>query len=491
MLASLNLLPAYPELFLALSALLILLADLFIAERQRHHTYWLTLLVVAVVTGLNVLLLGLGDSRYSFYGSFVADPMAYLLKAFVGLSVLITLVYSRQYIADRGMLKGEFYTLTMFSMLGQMILISANSLLVLYLGLELMALSTYALVAMRRDHAVATEAAIKYFVLSALASGFLLYGMSMIYGATGSLDLGDIAFAVANPQINQKVLAFGIVFLVAGIAFKLGAVPFHMWLPDVYHGAPTAVTLIIASAPKLAAFAMLFRLLVEGLMPQAVHWQQMLGVLAVLSLALGNIAAIAQTNLKRMLAYSTIGQMGFMLLGFTAGMVSGNRLSAPDAYSAALFYSIVYVITTLGSFGVILLLARAGFEADNIEDLKGLNQRSPWMALVMLLLMFSLAGIPPMVGFWAKLAVLQAVVNAGYLWLAVLAVLFSLIGAFYYLRVVKVMYFDTPTDTALPTPRTEACVVLAINGAFVLVLGVFNDGLLKLCLNVIKISLAS
>ncbi|MCA3154253.1 MAG: NADH-quinone oxidoreductase subunit NuoN [Burkholderiales bacterium] len=490
-LASLNLTPAYPEIFLALAAMGILLLDLFISDARRYYTYWLTLLTLAITAALNLQLLASGETQYSFYGTFVGDPVAYLLKIFACGAVAVTLIYARQYAADRGMMKGELYTLAMFSLLGQMILISANSLLILYLGLELLALSMYALVALRRDDASATEAAMKYFVLGALASGFLLYGMSMIYGATGTLDLSEIAKVAANPTTNEKVLVFGIVFLVAGIAFKVGAVPFHMWVPDVYHGSPTAITLMIAGAPKLAAFAMILRLLAEGLLTQAGDWQLMLGIVAVLSIALGNITAIAQTNLKRMLAYSTIAQMGFMLLGFMSGVVSGNSLSAADAYSASMFYSIVYVFTTLGTFGVILLLARQGFECDTIDDLKGLNKRAPWLAFIMLLLMFSLAGIPPTVGFWAKLSVLQAVVNAGYIGLAIAVVIFSLIGAFYYLRVVKAMYFDAPTDAEQVTGRVDAKAVLALNGALVLVLGLFNDSLLNLCLNAVKLTLSS
>lgn len=490
-LASLNLTPAYPEIFLALAAMIILLLDLFISDAKRHYTYRLTLLALAVTAALNLQLLGSGETQYSFYGTFVGDPVAYLLKIFACAAVAVTLIYARQYATDRGMMKGELYTLAMFSLLGQMVLISANSLLVLYLGLELLALSMYALVALRRDDASATEAAMKYFVLGALASGFLLYGMSMIYGATGTLDLSEIAKVAANPATNQKVLVFGLVFLVAGIAFKVGAVPFHMWVPDVYHGSPTAITLMIAGAPKLAAFAMILRLLGEGLLPQAGDWQVMLGILALLSVALGNVTAIAQTNLKRMLAYSTIAQMGFMLLGFMSGVIGGNSLSAADAYSASMFYSIVYVFTTLGTFGVILLLARQGFECDTINDLKGLNQRAPWLAFIMLLLMFSLAGIPPTVGFWAKLSVLQAVVNAGYLWMAIVVVLFSLIGAFYYLRVVKAMYFDAPADAEPVTGQLDAKVVLAVNGALVLVLGLFSDSLLNLCLNAVKLTLSS
>jgi NADH-quinone oxidoreductase subunit N len=490
-LASLNMTPAYPEIFLALAAMSILLLDLFISNAKRHYTYVLSLLALAVTAALNLQLFSSGETQYSFYGTFVGDPVAYLLKIFACAAVAVTLIYTRQYAADRGIMKGELYTLALFSLLGQMVLISANSLLVLYLGLELLALSMYALVALRRDDASATEAAMKYFVLGALASGFLLYGMSMIYGATGSLDLSEIAKVAANPATNQKVLVFGIVFLVAGIAFKVGAVPFHMWVPDVYHGAPTAITLMIAGAPKLAAFAMMLRLLVEGLLTQADDWQVMLGILALLSIALGNTTAIAQTNLKRMLAYSTIAQMGFMLLGFMSGVIGGNSLSAADAYSASMFYSIVYVFTTLGTFGVILLLARQGFECDTIDDLKGLNQRAPWLAFMMLIFMFSLAGIPPTVGFWAKLSVLQAVVNAGHLGVAIAAVIFSLIGAFYYLRIVKAMYFDAPADATPVAGRVDAKVVLALNGALILVLGLFNDSLLNLCLNAVKLTLSS
>ena len=331
----------------------------------------------------------------------------------------------------------------------------------------------------------------KYFVLGALASGFMLYGISMLYGATGSLDLTEVAKAAGSPVVNKTILVFGVVFLVAGLAFKLGAAPFHMWVPDVYQGAPTAVTLLLGGAPKLAAFAICIRLLVEGLLPLAIDWQQMLTVLAVLSMAIGNITAIAQTNLKRMLAYSSIAQMGFMLLGLLAGVVNGNVFSAANAYSSAMFYTITYVLTTLGTFGVILLLARAGFEAESIDDFKGLNQRSPWFALVMLLLMFSLAGVPPVMGFYAKLSVLQAVLGTGQIWLAVVSVFFSLIGAFYYLRIVKVMYFDEPIDTAKLAPTTDMRVALSINGGMVLVLGLMPGPLMSACGTAIVKTLAS
>jgi NADH-quinone oxidoreductase subunit N len=404
--------------------------------------------------------------------------------------------YARPYIGDREMLKGEFFTLAMFVLLGVCVMVAANNFLVVYLGLELMSLSLYALVALRRDHGTSTEAAMKYFVLGALASGFLLYGLSMMYGATGSLDIPTVFEVIGKGQANQSVLVFGLVFVVAGLAFKFGAAPFHMWVPDVYHGAPTAVTLLIAGAPKLAAFGMTMRLLVEGMLGLATDWQQMFAVLAVVSLLIGNLAAIAQTNLKRMLAYSAIAQIGFMLLALTAGVVSGNTLSAGNAYSSALFYMVVYVLTTLGSFGLIMLLARRGFECDEIADLSGLNQRSPWMAAVMAVFMFSLAGIPPTAGFYAKLSVLQALVTtnqAHHLGLAVFAVLISLVGAFYYLRIVKVMYFDEPTaDAAAPSQEGSGInALLAANGGAVLLLGLLPASLMALCSMAILRALAT
>jgi NADH-quinone oxidoreductase subunit N len=381
---------------------------------------------------------------------------------------------------------GEYFTLSLFALLGMFVMISGHNFLVLYMGLELLTLSSYALVALRRDNATATEAAMKYFVLGAMASGFLLYGLSMLYGATGSLDLNEVFNAIASRQVNHQVLVFGLVFIVAGLAFKLGAVPFHMWLPDVYQGAPTAVTLLIGGAPQLAAFAMCIRLLVEGLLPLAIDWQQMLALLAIGSLLIGNLAAVAQSNLKRMLAFSTISQMGFLLLGLLAGVVNGNQINAESAYSASMFYAITYVLTTLGAFGIILLLARAGHESEEITDLAGLNQRSPLYAGVMAICMFSLGGLPPLVGFYAKLAVLQALISSqqtSYLVLAIFAVLMSLIGAFYYLRVVKVMYFDVPQrHNALPiSAPVDAKAVLAINGALILILGIMPGGLMTLC----------
>jgi NADH-quinone oxidoreductase subunit N len=391
---------------------------------------------------------------------------------------------------------GELFTLSMLALLGMFIMISGNNFLVIYLGLELLTLSSYTLVALRRDNAMATEAAMKYFVLGAMASGFLLYGLSMLYGATGSLDIGQVFKAVNSGQIRHQVLVFGLVFVVAGLAFKLGVVPFHMWIPDVYQGAPTAVTLMIGGAPKLAAFAITIRLLVDGLLPLAIDWQQMLAVLAIGSLLVGNLAAIAQTNLKRMLAYSTISQMGFVLLGLLSGVINGNvdAAAVESAYSSAMFYVVSYVLTTLAAFGVILLLAREGFESEEIADLAGLNQRSPLYAGVMAVCLFSMAGIPPLVGFYAKLSVLQALVASGqglYIALAVFAVLMSLIGAFYYLRVVKVMYFDAPLTATSVSAPLDVRVVLTVNGALVLVLGLLPGGLMALCADAIVRALAT
>ena len=434
-----NWISIYPEIVLLTMACAVTLIDLFVTDPARRPTYVLTQLSIAVVAAMHFSDFSEGLTRYAMDRMVVADPLGHLLGFFACLAVMAVLVYSRAYAAQREMLNGEFFSLALFSLLGILVMLSANNFIVIYLGLELMSLSLYALVALRRDLPPSTEAAMKFFVLGALASGFLLYGMSMLYGATGSLDIPEVFKAIASGQINKAVLAFGLVFVVAGLAFKLSTVPFHMWVPDVYQGAPTAVTLLIACAPEFAAFAITFRLLVEGLSGLAVDWQQMLIVLSVASMALGNLVAIAQTNLKRMLAYSAIAHMGFMLLGFTPTVVEGNTYSAANGYSSALFYVIVYVFTTLGAFAITLLLARAGFEADRIEDMKGLSRRSPWYAGVMALFMFSLAGVPPTVGFYAKLAVLQSIVTTnqpGYIALAVIAVLLSLVGAFYYIRVV-------------------------------------------------------
>ncbi len=482
-----------PEIWLLLLGCAIALLDLFVTDPQRRPTFWLTQLGLAIFVLLHLQFFLDGNNLYGLGGMVVSDPMGHLLALCAGLATMLTLAYAWPTLAARDMLKGEFFSLTLFSLLGISVMTSANHFLVVYLGLELMSLSLYALVAMRRDHLVATEAAMKYFVLGALASGFLLYGLSMMYGATGSLVIPDVFEKIATGAINRDVLVFGVVFVVAGLAFKLGAAPFHMWVPDVYQGAPTAVTLLIGAAPKLAAFAITIRLLVEGMLGVAVDWQQMLIVLALASLVVGNIAAIAQTNLKRMLAYSTISQMGFVVLGLSAGVVSGNTLSAGNAYSSSMFYIVTYVLTTLGTFGLILFMSRQGFEAEEISDLAGLNQRSPWLAGVMAVFMFSLAGIPPMVGFFAKLAVLQALVATavtGYIVLAVVAVLMSLIGAFYYLRVVKVMYFDAPADPAPVQRGSGVTALLALNGVAVLLLGPFSGGLLAACRDAIVKALA-
>lgn len=479
-----NWLAIYPEILLLVMGCVVALVDLWVTDEQRRPTYWLTQLTLAVVAGLHFSYFDAGLTSYAMQNMVVADPMGHLLAGFACVATLITLVYARPYAGVREMLKGELFILSLFALLGINVMLSANNFLVIYLGLELMSLSLYALVALRRDNGVATEAAMKYFVLGALASGFLLYGLSMMYGATGSLSIPQVFDVISQGIPKRDVLVFGVVFVVAGLAFKLGAAPFHMWVPDVYQGAPTAVTLLIGAAPKLAAFAITVRLLVEGMIGLAVDWQQMLVVLAVMSLLIGNLAAIAQTNLKRMLAYSTIANMGFMLLGMTAGVVHGNTQSAANAYSSAMFYTVTYVLTTLGTFGMVILLSRQGHEAEEIKDLAGLGKRSPWFALVMTLFMFSLAGVPPTVGFHAKLAVLQALVTTNvpfYLGLAVFAVVVSLVGAFYYLRVVKVMFFDEPTDAFAIAAPADVRVLMSLNGAAVLVFGLLPGGLLDLC----------
>jgi NADH-quinone oxidoreductase subunit N len=474
-----------PDILLLVMACVIAMVDLGVKTRMRNFTYVLTMATLAVVALFTGELAVENQTLYAFGKMVVSDPMGNWLKCFATIAMMVCLVYGRPYAADRDMMRGgEMFILAMFSLLGIFVMISGSNFLVIYLGLELLTLCSYALVALRRDHATSTEAAMKYFVLGAMASGFLLYGLSMLYGATGSLDIGTVVKIVGSGQVKQQVLVFGLVFIVAGLAFKLGAAPFHMWIPDVYQGAPTAVTIMIGSAPELAAFAICIRLLVEGLLPLWNDWQQMLAVLAIASLMIGNLAAIAQTNLKRMLAYSTIAQMGFVILGLMSGVVNGNTLSAANAYSSAMFYVITYVLTTLASFGIILLLAREGFESEEIADLAGLNQRSPLYAGVMAVCLFSLAGVPPLVGFYAKLAVLQALISSGqpmYIALAVYAVVMSLIGSFYYLRVVKVMYFDAPITATTVSAPADVRVVLTINGALVLLLGILPGGLMTLC----------
>jgi len=495
MFEKLSIAAVYPEILLAVMAIVIAMVDLFVKCPRRTPTYALSLLTIGVVAYLEAVAATQGQTVYSFGNMVVSDAMGSWLKCFSALAVMVTLVYGRPYAAERDMLRGgELFTLGLFALLGMFVMISGNNFLVLYLGLELLTLSSYAMVALRRDSAVASEAAMKYFVLGAMASGFLLYGLSMLYGATGSLDISTVFKAVASGQIKHQVLVLGLVFVVCGLAFKFGVVPFHMWIPDVYQGAPTAVTLMIGGAPKLAAFAMTIRLLVEGLLPLAVDWQQMLMVLAIASLLIGNLAAVAQTNLKRMLAFSTIAQMGFVLIGLLSGVVNGNTAAAANAYSSSMFYVITYVLTTLATFGIILLLAREGFESEEIADLAGLNQRSPLYAGVMAACMFSLAGVPPLVGFYAKLSVLQALIasgQAGAIALAVFAVMMSLIGAFYYLRIVKVMYFDAPITATTVSAGNDVRVVLTLNGALILGLGVLPGGLMALCAKAIVTTLGT
>ncbi|MFT3814193.1 MAG: NADH-quinone oxidoreductase subunit NuoN [Acidovorax sp.] len=497
MIDNISWLAVYPEIVLLVMGCVIALVDLGVTSARRTGTYVLTLLTLAVVAVLQALYASSGNTFYGWGNMVVSDAMGNWLKCFAAVAMMVTLVYGRPYAADRDMLRGgEMFTLAIFSVLGMFVMISGNNFLVIYLGLELLTLSSYALVALRRDHATSTEAAMKYFVLGALASGFLLYGMSMMYGATGSLDIGQVFKAINSGQVKHQVLVFGLVFIVAGLAFKLGVVPFHMWVPDVYQGAPTAVTLMIGGAPKLAAFAIAMRLLVDGLLPLAIDWQQMLAVLAIGSLLIGNVAGVMQTNLKRMLAYSTISQMGFVLLGLLSGVVNGNvdATAVENAYSSSMFYVVTYVLTTLAAFGTILLLAREGFESEEISDLAGLNQRSPLYAGVMAVCLFSMAGIPPLVGFYAKLSVLQALVASGqglHIALAVFAVMMSLIGAFYYLRVVKVMYFDAPLTATSVSAPLDVRVVLTLNGAMVLLLGILPGGLMTLCADAIVRALAS
>jgi NADH-quinone oxidoreductase subunit N len=488
-------LKAYPEVVAVLPlAVLLTLAcvvavvDLFARDPARRLTYGLAQASLLVVLLLSLAYFDNGFTLYAMQRMIVADPMGHLLGVFATLAAMVSLAYARPYAADREMLKGELFSLSMFSLLGILVMLAANNFLIVYLGVELMSLSLYALVAMRRDDIPATEAAMKYFVLGALSSGFLLYGLSMLYGATGSLDIGEVYKAIGTGRINRAVLSLGTVFVVAGLAFKLGAVPFHMWVPDVYQGSPTGVTLMIGAAPKLAAFAITIRLLVEGMIGLGLEWQQMLVFLSVASMLLGNLAAIAQSNLKRLLAYSTIAQIGFMLLGLCPTVVNLNTISAANGYSSSLFYVITDVLTTLGTFGTILLLSRQGFEADRIEDFRGLAKRSPWFAAVMAIFMFSLAGIPPTVGFYAKLAVLQALVStnvAGFIWLAAVAVMLSLLGAYYYLRVVKIMYFDEPADARPLVAAGDVRALLSANGAAILLLGILPGGLMALCVRAI------
>jgi NADH-quinone oxidoreductase subunit N len=483
-----DLYPALPEIFLLVMACVILLVDAFLGQAQRWITSALTMITL-VGCGLLTYQTMDGQVVQTFSNMFVDDLLADFLKLLLYIAVIVVIIYSRDYLVARRLDKGEYYLLVLFATLGMMVMISAAHFLTIYLGLELLSLSLYALVAIDRDSTRATEAAMKYFILGALASGLLLYGMSMVYGATGTLEIGGVAQALHLGVANKTVLVFGLVFIVSGIAFKLGAVPFHMWVPDVYQGAPTPITLLIASAPKLAAFAMALRMLVSGLFEIAEHWQSMLMILAMLSIALGNLAAIAQTNIKRMLAYSAISHMGFLLLALMSGTVGPDRHFALNAYSSAMYYVVAYIIMSAGAFGMVLLLSRAGHEAENLEDFKGLNQRSPWFAAVMLAIMFSMAGVPFFVGFFAKFTVLLAAIDAGHIAVAIFAVMFSLIGAFYYLRVVKLMYFDAPVDTAPIVASPDMRFLLSVNGAAVALFGLFPDALMWLCTTALMRSL--
>ncbi len=467
-----TLFPAYAEIFLLVMVSVILIADLFTSGRTKTVTY---LLVQLTLLGCSLITVATHQNgiAHLFHNMFVDDLMSDVLKLLSYLAVSMMLVYSRSYLLARGLFSGEFLALVLFALMGMMVMISASHFLTLYLGLELLSLSLYAMVALQRDSATATEAAMKYFILGALASGLLLYGMSMLYGATGTLEVNAISAAIQHGVANKALLVFGLVFVVSGLAFKLGAVPFHMWVPDVYHGAPTAMTMLIGTAPKLAAFAFVMRILVDGLQPLMVHWSGMLAILAVLSMAVGNLSAIAQTNIKRMFAYSTIAHMGFLLVGVLSGGIEG--------YGSAMFYAVIYVLMSLGGFGMIMLLSREGFEADKLSDFKGLNQRSPWLAFMMLLLMFSMAGVPPTVGFYAKFSVLNAAVAAGHIPLVVMAVLFSLIGAFYYLRIVKLMYFDAPESHERIYMQPDSTLLISINGLAVLALGILPGTLMSVC----------
>jgi NADH-quinone oxidoreductase subunit N len=475
-LANLDLSPALAEIWVVSAACVLLLVDVLLKDRQRWLTAALSIAVLVIAAGIT-LQQHINGRITALNGFFIADPMGNLLKLFSYGAVAVSFLYSREYLIRRDLFKGEYYILGLFALVGIMVLISAGSLLTIYLGVELLSLSLYAMVAFDRDSGIAAESAMKYFVLGAMASGTLLYGMSMIYGVTDSLQLDTIALAVHELGANQLGLIFGLIFLIAGVAFKFGAVPFHMWLPDVYHGAPTPVTVFIGAAPKIASFALAIRLLAESLGAMSASWGPILIVLAVLSMGVGNVVAIAQTNIKRMLAYSTISHVGFILLGIIAATTEG--------YRASLYYTLTYVIMALGSFGMILLLARKGFESDQLDDFKGLNRRSPWFAAVMMMLMFSTAGVPPFVGFWAKVEVLSAILNVGYNWLAGGAVFFSVIGAYYYIRVVKLMYFDQPVDNAPIEAGGAMRAVISLNGLAVLVLGIVPSVLLDVCARVL------
>lgn len=475
---ALNLMPILPEIILLALACSILLIDAFLPEGKRDVTYWLSQASLAVVFA--TVLSGMSmEQRFSFEGSVINDGLSDVMKLAMLLITSMAFALSRSYLKDRDIYKGEYYILGLLGVLGMMIMASAYSLLLIYLGLELLSLAMYAMVAIHRDDIRASEAAMKYFVLGALASGLLLYGMSILYGVTGSLDIAVIRQAILGGGIPEIALSFSMIFIVAGLVFKLGAAPFHMWVPDVYDGAPTAVTLYLSAAPKIAALALLLRLLGDGMIGLLPEWQVLLAVFAVASLFIGNVVAIAQTSFKRMLAYSAISHIGFVFLGVLAG--------TPEGYSAALFYTLVYALMSIGGFGVIAYLATRGYEADQLDDLKGLNDRSPWMAFIFLVIMFSMAGIPFTLGFWAKLSVLQAVVQIDMVWLAVYAVVMSVIGAFYYLRAIKFAYFDKPSIVGMPERSLDMRWVMSATGLAILVLGLYPSGLVALCTQVFNL----
>ena len=469
--------PATPEIMLLILLCVILIVDLFVEDERRAATFWLTIASL-VITAWSVIASVPDGRTLLFDGSYVSDGLSQVLKLGVIGTVGVGFLYSRDYLRQTGLMKGEYYLLGLFGLLGMMIMISANSLLTMYLGLETLSLSLYALVAFDRNSAESAESAMKYFVLGAIASGSLLYGISWVYGMTGSLQFDHIAAAVEADDINNMPLLFGMAFMIVGIAFKFGAVPFHMWSPDVYQGARTPVTLYIASAPKLAALALILRVLVDGLGDLHLAWQGMIMVVAVLSLIVGNVVAIAQTNIKRMLGYSAIAHVGFILLAVFTGTEEG--------YAAALFYTLTYVVMAAGAFGIVILLSREGFEAENLVDFKGLNTRSPWFALMMLFFMFGMAGVPPWVGFFAKLNVISVVLDAGFPILAIIMVLASVVGAFYYLRVIWHMYFDSAEDRSVFQANLDTKVVLSLNGVAVLVLGIIPGWLLTVCINVMR-----
>jgi NADH-quinone oxidoreductase subunit N len=471
---SADLILALPEITLFALACLVLVVDAFSKDPLHMVTYWITQATLLITLAL-VLTAYPESTVLAFHGGFISDPMSATLKAFMCGITFIVFLYSHQYLKEHQCLKGEYFVLGLFAVLGMMIMSSAASLLSVYLGLELLSLSLYAMVAMQRNSESASEAAMKYFVLGALASGMLLYGISMIYGLTGHLELNAIAEAINSDSINRTYLVYGMIFLIIGIAFKLGAAPFHMWVPDVYQGAPTSVTLFISTAPKLAAFAMAMRVLVDGLLPLLSDWQTILMILAILSMAIGNIIAIAQTNIKRMLAYSTIAHIGFLFLGLIAGTKTG--------FAGSMFYIISYALMSMGAFGMIILLSRHSFEAEMLDDVKGLSERSPWFAFIMLCLMFSMAGVPPFLGFWSKWFVLKELVSAGFVELAAAAVVFSIIGAYYYLRIIKLMYFDKPDSMTAIKASKQMRMVLSVNGLVILFLGLAPNMLMALCLS--------